>query len=191
MIVVPCGSYRRPEVCSEKNNLPVEILAYHFDRSDDSRKAVQYTLLAGERTMSLYDAPAAIRFFTRTLSHSPKLEDVNETALAERTARTFLCEIFLTTGRFSDAMQEGNTALKLLPAEKARSCESARIHRLIGLVHTRQGDPLSADPWFQKALDILSQQTSSESHLERSRTYLDRTFAAYRHGDYPKAETLI
>ena len=172
-------------------NMPIEVLAYHFDRSEDTMRAMRYTLLAGERTLSFYDAPAAIRYFTQAIAHAGKLDDRHAADQAERTARAYLCEIYLTTGRFHDALIEGQAVLKALPNDNTHAGEAARAHRLIGLVHTRQGDPLSADPWFHDALSLLKGHDSPDAIHERIRILLDRAFAAYRRGAYAQAGEAI
>jgi class 3 adenylate cyclase/tetratricopeptide (TPR) repeat protein len=168
-------------------DLPLEVMAYHFHLSDDGDRAVRYALLAGERTLALYDVPSATRYFQQSLSHIHRMKDLPAAAQTERAARAFLCEVFLITGRFDEARGEGEAALALVPNHPDNEAESARLHRLIGLVHTRQGDPRTAHPWFDAALRLLTRTEEAPIARERARTLLNSAFAHFRCGSYEEA----
>lgn len=63
-----------------RNNLEeeVELMAYHFTRSEDSHKAIEYTLRAGEKAASRSAAQAAAEHFSRAselIAHAEQAED--------------------------------------------------------------------------------------------------------------------
>ena len=101
----------------------VERLAYHFDRSDDDGKAVEYLLLAGERARTAYLNQVAISYFERILDRLDGATPKPKSDEQEFQALIGLGKLYATISKYEEADDCLRHALKLgremaLPASR-------------------------------------------------------------------------
>ena len=90
----------------------VERLAYHFDRSDDDGKAVEYLLLAGERARTAYLNQVAISYFERVLDRLDGATPKPETDEQRFQALLGLGKLYATISKYEEADDYLRRALK-------------------------------------------------------------------------------
>ena len=78
-------------------------LAYHFSRSDDAEKAVEYLLKAGEKARSSYSNEEACRYFTEALQRLEPLSRTQERSQQQLTACHGLAMVHLLADQHREA----------------------------------------------------------------------------------------
>lgn len=124
------------EVIEARNPNEVDRLAYHYDRSGNESKAIEYLRRAGDRAQALYANEEAARHYDVLVE---RLESTGQAVEAAR-ARSQLGTALYTLGQFGRSLEE------LLAA--ARTFESSAnmewlgyVTAQIGHVHFLQGTP--------------------------------------------------
>ena len=104
----------------------VEQLAYHYSRSDNTPKAVEYLGKAGARAQGLFLNAAAITFYTNALALLPALPENSTRHETRARLLAGLGRVQHTTGNYSTAAQnlqqavEEGMAAGLPPAEQVQ-----------------------------------------------------------------------
>ncbi|MFH0816199.1 MAG: tetratricopeptide repeat protein [Methanobacteriota archaeon] len=134
-------------------------LAYHFRRSREHGKALNYNLLAGEKSALVYAPASAIEYFefVESLISSAKsgnlLDAERLPAIRERTG-----DMLRLVSRFVEAVGK---------YESARSANqepegSARLHRKIGYTLEKAGNPKAAIESFETGIKLVEATDSPE-----------------------------
>jgi transcriptional regulator with GAF, ATPase, and Fis domain/tetratricopeptide (TPR) repeat protein len=128
------------------------LLVHHFSLSGDWRRCLPYSLKAAERARSANAVSSAIRFFELSLR---LLEENSLRGSAEwSTAAHGLIELYPVTGEVKKA---GALAEALLAFAKTPT-ERARLHRIIGINHTRVSSYDRAERNFSTGLKLLGKR---------------------------------
>jgi predicted ATPase/class 3 adenylate cyclase len=86
-------------------------LAYHYARSADKEKAVDYLIKAGDRCKQLYANQDAIRYFNDALSMLDELGETNEHEMQRLKTLESLGDVYNTIGKHEDAIAYFEKAL--------------------------------------------------------------------------------
>lgn len=129
----------------------VEALTYHFERSRNHSKAVEYMLAAGEKAMDAFLTEAALGYLDRGLQRLQKvpLEDRESLTWRFRARRGEMLE---RLARHEEARSDLQMALECAPEDPL---EAARLHRLIGQTHRLQGEFERAHDSYDEAERML------------------------------------
>ena len=152
----------------------LDLLAYHYARSEQSAKAVEYLVRAGDRARRLFANEEAARYYSQAL------EQVPEPRL-RRTALEGLGEVQAPMGQLAASRESFQQALALAEGEPI---EQARLQRKIALTYVRAGDYQNATAWLDRALESVKELTTDP---EIGAIWLDRTQVAWRQGRYDEA----
>ena len=134
----------------------VDMLAFHYERSDNRAKKCEYLRKAGEVAQTLYANADAISYYQRLL---PLIDDHTEQMhilLKLGTAQ-------LQAGEYPSALASFNAALGLIRASEPRQVEAeARILRHIATVHERRGHYDVAFEYVDEAIQLIGKADSIE-----------------------------
>lgn len=100
------------EVYANKLDQHCELLAHHWELSDDPEKAVEYLVLAGEKSLAVEAANSAADFFTRALSHLEKSNRAPDPASILK-IRLNRAEPLRLMGRIEESFVDYTEAIKL------------------------------------------------------------------------------
>ena len=129
---------------AEQIELHLDLLAHHYDRTDNLAKRREYLWRAGVAARQSFANPAAIDYARRLL------------ALVEGTDRipvlAHLADVLEVTGDWDDATVAAREALTLADGADDRGA-SARAARSLGVMSRKRGDYDGAQTWLQRALD--------------------------------------
>jgi len=89
-----------------------EVLAHHWELSDNSDRSIEYLVLAGEKSNSSLAANAAVDFFTRALNQIEKSEKTPDPNLMLR-IRGGLARPLSTMGKIEESLEDYQEAIRL------------------------------------------------------------------------------
>jgi tetratricopeptide (TPR) repeat protein len=130
-----------------------DALAFHFERTDDHRAAVEHLLAAAHAAAAEFANETASAYVERGLGRLELLEDEGSWRHDYLLLRVELAE---RAGRYPDALSDLDAARALVPAD---SPEAGEIWRLTGRVHRLMDDSDLAFDAFAKAEEILDPET--------------------------------
>jgi tetratricopeptide (TPR) repeat protein/transcriptional regulator with XRE-family HTH domain len=134
----------------DSGTLPVELLAYHFSRSESHDKAVLYLERAGDHARAQTAYAAAEGYYGQLVD---RLEQVGNTLHAAR-AQEKLAAVLRTTGRYEEAL-----AVLERVADTYRAAADleghGRVTAEIGVMWARRGAPREGIQRLQSVLPLL------------------------------------
>ena len=107
-------------------------LAYHYSRSADREKAVQYLIGAGDRCRQLYANQNAIRYFSEALALLDELGETNEHESQRLEALEGLGNVHHTIGKHNDAIIYFEKAIALGTKQGITPARLAEFYFKIG-----------------------------------------------------------
>ena len=126
----------------------VDLLAYHFDRSENQEKQREYLLKAGQAAQEDYANAAAISYYRRVL---PLLPDGQQVAVMLK-----LGQVLELVGEWKDAEEIDRQAEAL--AERLNDAPGqARAQQAVGWLLRKQGKYSKAESWLARARDSYRQ----------------------------------
>jgi class 3 adenylate cyclase/tetratricopeptide (TPR) repeat protein len=161
-----------------------ELLAYHYGRSGDDARAVDYAIRAGEKAQKRWANTEALAHFDAALKRLDAMEDTEPNRRRRIDAVIKQSEIKFALGRHAEQVQalEG---IRLLVEESADPPRRAAWYYWAGFLHSLTGaHPSVSLPYCQKALEI-----ADKSGLDDLRAFADCALAhVYIYaGDFAKA----
>lgn len=156
----------------------LDLLAHHYDRSEDEAKRREYLRRAGEAAQTKYANLAALDYYQRLLDVLPATERL--------AVQLKLGQVLELIGRWDEAKQLYGEALAHAQAA-ADQQGTARVHTAMGELLRKQGDYRAASKWLRRA------QTTFES-LDNAAGlgqvyHIGGTLAAQQ-GKYKRAQAL-
>jgi tetratricopeptide (TPR) repeat protein len=132
----------------------VDLLAYHYDHSQNLAKRCEYLQKAGEAARRAYANDAAIDYYRRLLPLFVGQDQ--ETTHLRQSINTTLGELLVITGQYDGALEHLHTALALSaatadPDAKASAC------RWIARVYENRSEYGLALDWIQQGLEALGE----------------------------------
>jgi predicted ATPase len=133
---------------AEQLDQSIDLLAYHYDRSENVEKRREYLLKAGEAAQAAFANAAALGYYQRAL---PLLD-------ASERCQTLLRlgQVLETTGQWAEAEQQCREALAL-SERLGDGVTRAQSQIAIGELHRRQGDYATATERYAQAHALASQ----------------------------------
>jgi adenylate cyclase len=123
--------------------LPLDLLAYHYDRSENPAKKREYLRRAGEAAQAAYANAAALDYYERLL---PLLTEASERSAIQLKMGAVLELI----GRWAEA--EALYWEALTQAEDAQNpLTQAQCQQALGILYRQRGDYDAALAWFEQA----------------------------------------
>jgi predicted ATPase/class 3 adenylate cyclase len=128
----------------------LDLLAYHYDRSENRPKQAEYLLKAGEAAQAAYANTAAIDYYQRVLPLLPEAE--------QAPVLLKLGQVLELVGQWQEAEKLNRQALAV--AERlALLPELAQAERALGGLHRKQGDYGAALQWMARARATFEQES--------------------------------
>ncbi len=139
----------------------LEKLAYHYNRSGNRRKAIEYLLRSGEKARRLYDNKTAIAQYEEALDKLRGLgtqELARDTALAVRLHEA-LGDVYFAIADFSRAQEryEAGLGLPELP-----SADQARLWHKLGRVWEARGEGRKGLGSYEQGMVLLTSAAPRE-----------------------------
>ncbi|HVP36411.1 MAG TPA: tetratricopeptide repeat protein [Terriglobales bacterium] len=153
-----------------------EELAYHFNNSEDKKKALNYSLLAGRRSNKISANNEACKFFENTL---PLLKQKKNNRVETRVYEN-LIELYQRIGQFDLAIRKFEELEKITsdPRKKANAFEK------IGMVYEKKGEFDLGLEHLKKGIGCLQ---ANENSREMARLYYDSGFVHSRKGEFDQS----
>ncbi len=159
----------------------VEELAYHWERSDDPGRALEYSIRAGEKARRAFLNDAAVAAFSRALERLDVDGEPDPAARARRArVRESMADVLELVGRHDEAAQEYGRALDDRPPDEPVA--RARLLRKAGgvlRVQRRRDDSLRAYDRAEAELGEPPAEKSEAWWQERTAVELGRVMLDY------------
>ena len=158
----------------------LDLLAYHYGRSDNRPKKVEYLRKAGAAAQAIFANQAALDYYTRLL---PLLEVPGE----QIELHLRWGEVLTLVGEWAQAEEHYQQALALIPhcLEPAEGATSlARCQLALGKLGRLRGDYTAALQWLEAALAAWA---ALDNPAGLSRAFRETGLVYYRKGDYSAA----
>ncbi|MCX6046842.1 MAG: tetratricopeptide repeat protein [Chloroflexi bacterium] len=159
-------------------NQYLDLLAYHYDRSDNQLKKRHYLLRAGEVAQSNYANTAAIDYFTRLL---PILSDAERGEVLLK-----LGQVLDTVGDYEQADLRFRTALGLAEEQHEPRLQT-ECQIALGELRRKQSQYAEAAAYFAQA-QALAEQINDRAGVAKA--LICAGTLAVQQGDYTAAHTL-
>jgi serine/threonine protein kinase/tetratricopeptide (TPR) repeat protein len=162
----------------------LERLARHFALAGDAKKALDYSVRAGDRSVKAHRNEEAIEHYGRAIdllrsAQNESRRDELEARLLER-----LGDAFSTVGRYGDAARVFET----LAAAKLDDETAIRVRRRLGSVALKRGDYTTATQWLKDALERIGERPALRR--ERAKVLQGMARIGLWRGDYLQAISL-
>jgi adenylate cyclase len=158
-----------------------DLLAYHWARSDDRPKALEWLMRAGDRARSLYANDEALSAYRAALERAANgIGSVGAGTILERIA-----DVELLVGRYDDAIVSLTHARERAAAKDR--VVLARLHRKTGSAHRWKGDYPQALGAFAEARATLGTADAPEG----AQIALAEGMAHFHRGDYTSARSSV
>jgi class 3 adenylate cyclase/tetratricopeptide (TPR) repeat protein len=159
----------------------VDLLAFHYGRSDDDAKALSWLVKAADRAKSLFANEEALAYYRSALERAPDGEGpFGAGRILER-----IGEVQTLVGRYEESAQTFRQALERIPQTSPPT--AARLLRKAGSAATLMGAYAEAADVFEEAAARLV----GERHTEAARIDLQVGQLHRRRGDYEQARKAI
>ncbi len=154
------------ETHGERLDDVVELLAYHYGRSGDDARAVDYAIRAGEKAQKRWANTEALVHFEAALKRLDGMEDTQPNRLRRIDAVIKQSEIKFALGRHNDQMQ-ALEAIEHLVVSSADPARRAAWHYWLGFLYSLTGIP----PERSIAQCLLASEIAEAEGLEELGAY--------------------
>ena len=153
--------HRRLAAALERDEAPVEVLAYHYARSDARDKAIDYLKRAGDTARTQHANDAAEGYYRALIERLDRLGR----SLDAAAAREALGDVLFTVNRYDELIDALDIAAAAYQA--AGDMDSlGRVVALIGWAHYRQGRSEVGLRLVREALAVLGPHAASHAAAE-------------------------
>jgi tetratricopeptide (TPR) repeat protein len=163
-----------------------EDLAYHYQRANESDKAVTYLILAGEREAARFGNEEALTLFEQAnelLTGIPAPRDKDRWRIA-----IGLGSVYLLIGNYDASVAALRSALELINKSTLSGSQQAELYRLLGEAMQRKGDQETALHYFAQALEVLGTPCDSQAEVEAARIQARLGWSNFLNGHIDGAE---
>jgi len=133
-----------------------EFLAYHYHRTDDEEKALDYLMKAGAKTKHLYANQTAIGFYTDALQRLEQREENGKITRMKGECHSLLGDILKLVGRYPEALDH-YAVTQSLAEQLGDHLLQARAYQSIGQLKSRTGQYAEALEDHTRALELVAQ----------------------------------
>lgn len=158
----------------------VDVLAFHYGRSDHDDKAVDWQVRAGDRARRLFANDEAISLYSAALQRVRDSAPVPAASILER-----IGDVHTTTSKFDDAIGTFRTAEKRVSG--ADGATIARLRRKVGVALRVKGAYREASDELASGLAVLGEVPG----VEAARIRLEVGQLQMRLGDYAAARSAL
>jgi len=159
----------------------VDLLAYHYERSEHTQSAVRWLVRAGDRAKGLFANAEALALYRAALARAP--EGIGGDRAGDILER--IADVQLLTGQYDDALASLASARER--SANAPPSVAARYWRKSGTARLIKADYDGATEALARARELLVGATDIEaSHIELQAGQL-----AWRRGDYGSAREAL
>jgi class 3 adenylate cyclase/tetratricopeptide (TPR) repeat protein len=159
----------------------VDLLAYHYERSNDGAKALSWLLRAADRARALYANDEALALYTSALARASNgFGPLDAGAIVEH-----IGDVQTLVGRYDDAIASYGRSIER--AGDADQAFRARLLRKTGTAHRWKGD-------YPAALEVLGLARSALAtavDAEAAHIALQIGMAHFHRGEYDAARTAL
>jgi len=156
----------------------VETIAFHYKRSENKEKQIEYLRKAGEVSQKNYANDAALEYYRQLL---PLLKDVKEkTQIHLRRG-----QVYEFIGKWGEAETDYHAALE---SAKDDMASKASAQYAMGKLNRLRGDYESALEWLGQAKEA---RTTLEDATGLSQVLIETSILLLRKGEYAQARTLL
>lgn len=168
-------------IAGDRPDEQLEVLAYHFSRSNNKQKAIDYLVRSGEKARRLYANETAIQQFEEALEKLRSLPASEQPPKRVVQLRELLGDVRLLTADLVAAQQNYEAGLA---AATSAGGDTAQLWNKLGLVWERRGD-------YQKALGSYEQGLSAlrpaAARADRATLQASAARAHAQQGEYAAA----
>ncbi len=158
-----------------------DLLAFHFERSDDGRNAVVWLVRAGDRARRLYANQEALALYRAAL---PRAKD-GEAPLDAGTILESIGDLLSLTGKYDEAIEAFESARTQMPTDELAAV--ARLYRKIGNALLGKGEYPAALASFEEGFAALA----GKDDVEAARIGVAVGQLHYRRADYEEARRAL
>src|SRR5262249_13934190 len=144
---------------AEPGEPAVELLAYHFARSEDQEKAIRYLERAGDRARERHAATAAAEYYRQVVD---RLEKVGELSVQRARANEKLGSVLLSLARLDQALSRVKQAAETYGAAGDPEGQQ-RCLAYIGQTYAAWGRPQDGIGLLQPLMDSLGGGSATPS----------------------------
>ena len=166
-------------IAGENQRRWLDLLAFHYDRSQHDDKKRHYLLAAGDAARASYTLALATSYYERALALLKDRERID--VLAK------LGEVLELTGRWNDAFERYKEARQLAEAS-GTGAQRAAVAGLIGDLHRKRGEFPDAEAWLKRARQ--ENADLGNEHGVAMMLHLEATLSAQK-GDFAGATGLF
>jgi predicted ATPase len=142
----------------------VEVLAYHYDRSDQHHRALDYLLRSGEKAANIYAFEVAVKYFERALALMDELRiSAPEQRWPVLEALGWWCIILADTPRAVGYFEQALT-LPALNGWQPGSRDRARLHRGAVMTLITAGNMEAAEEHLRSALSQINEHEHAQEY---------------------------
>jgi class 3 adenylate cyclase/tetratricopeptide (TPR) repeat protein len=167
---------------SERLDEFIDVLAYHYDRSDDQHSALRWLVRAADRAKSLFANDEALSLYAGALRRAADGDgdgSLDAGRILERVG-----EVQALVGRYDEALASFTAARDRGSAAPPRL---ARLERRAGAALAKQGAYDEARARFEHGLELFG----GEDNAEAARVGLELGQLLWRRGDHPAARAAL
>jgi serine/threonine protein kinase/tetratricopeptide (TPR) repeat protein len=165
----------------------LEELAFHYQRSDKTEKAMKLALKAGDRLKAIFANERAFDYYQYVLEQAVERPESVEMLLE---VREKLGDICTSMGRYESAVEHYSTLLDVEYCTVLAPERVTTLHLRRGKVYEIQGDYDSALKCYKEARNHLSTFGTGDHVVERARVYNSIGWVYVCLGKYEKAMTI-
>lgn len=166
----------------------LDLLAYHYDRSENKDRALHYLILAGQKAIRNYNISESQRYFENAFSLLPVVEHSNQQALEIHTG---LGDALALAGDYPKARVSFERAAQALALDENINYETVcSLQRKIGMTYECQGYYDQALACLDAARRALA-QGGLDSPVELSQVLNDAGWVHFNCGDLGDAEKYL
>jgi len=165
-----------------------DLLAYHFARSTNGDKALEYAVRAGDRARAAYANDAAIRHYSAALQLLEE-QGLDPTLVGQaRTPRWAdlqfnLAEVYVHVGRYEEAIAGYQRAMEAADQDWPVE-QQARMRRKIGMAYEQQGQYNEALEWLLRARTVAGSDSVTAQSRQMARILSDMGGVYIRKADF-------
>jgi class 3 adenylate cyclase/tetratricopeptide (TPR) repeat protein len=167
---------------SERLDEFIDVLAYHYDRSDDQRNALRWLVRAADRAKSLFANDEALSLYAGALRRAGDGDGEGQLDAGRILER--IGEVQALVGRYDDALASFTAARDRGGAAPPRL---ARLERRSGAALAKQGAYDEARARFEHGLALFAGKDDAEA----ARVWLELGQLLWRRGDHPRARAAL
>jgi predicted ATPase/class 3 adenylate cyclase len=166
-----------------------EELAYHFGKSEEHIRALDYLILAGERAAARHANETAVAYFEQA---SDLLSAIPDSSVKTRYRITYgLGEVYQFVGKFDASLAILMTGKDLTESNQITPAKSASLYRCIGDTLRKKGDFNEAIRALMTALEILGDPVEAEAAEEAAQVHVSMGWSYFMQACWEEAKVSV